>query len=356
MTVYLSHISALEFWAGSRIGSDILAQRKLGKLTPSWSRRASLPDEHPLTASEIQRCSDQIDTPLSKPVHSLVCRPESRTRWRGAICHVNSKPLPRGSLIRVSDKIFISSPELCFVQMATELPLSELIKLGCELGGTYGIPTIGHIDYSLKHSYTTFIHLERFLKQANILPGSVKARKAFAHIVFNSASPMETLLVMLLCLPLRMGGYGLPKPYMNRRIVPQNRSGFVSNTTCYYCDLLWPDAAVALEYDSFEFHGTCQAHADDAKRRTELFARNIVVISVTGRTVRNLLELDTVARTLAKRLHVRLRNNSESWRSAQHKLQGTLLTLARESERLQMTRTNNSARLGLALESDNGLK
>lgn len=325
MTIYLSHISALEYWAYSQAGSTLLAARRRGMRNPSWRTRARLPENCTVTAAELQEFANRADAPLTFPIHTLVCRPEARTRWKGAICHANSKPLPRGSFIKVDKGVFVSSPELCFVLMARYLSLIMLVKLGCELCGTYGIPTIGHIDYDLEHPYTTRERLERFLEQADSLPGIDKARKAFTHLVFGSASPMETKLALLLCLPLHRGGYGLPKPQMNPHVNPKQRKRFISNGTCYYCDLLWPEAAIALEYDSFEFHGTRTAQANDAKRRTELLGRDIVAVSVTGRTVQNLLELDKVAHTLAKRLGVRIRNTSTSWRGAQHKLQGMLL-------------------------------
>lgn len=331
MTVYLSHISALEYWARSKTGSAALAAQRQGACNPSWRSCASLPDGCRATASELQRLIDQVDAPLSIPLHTLVSRPELRTRWRGAACHAISKPLPRGSFVKAGKGIYVSSPELCLVQMAPRLPPAALAKLGCELCGTYGIPTVGHTDYGLAHPYLTREALERFLERAGSLPGAAQARRALAHIAFGAASPMETALVLLLCLPLRMGGYHLPKPQMNLRVDPRRRSRFVSDGTCYYCDLIWPEAAVALEYDSFEFHGTRRAQADDAKRRAELLGRGITAISVTGRTVRNLLELDMVARTLARKLRVRLRNNSDSWRAAQHELHGSLLAPEGES-------------------------
>ena len=161
------------------------------------------------------------------------------------------------------------------------------------------------------------------------MPGTVKARKALRFIAPGSASPMETCMVMLLCLPLRLGGYNLPKPQMNREVRPKRRGRLAPGDRQCFCDLVWHAARVALEYDSSEFHGPRQA-ADDARRRSVLLNRGFTVVSVTSGSARNLIELDRVAQILRTRLGVRLRSGQPSWRARQHVLHGMLL----ENQRL----------------------
>ena len=92
----------------------------------------------------------------------------------------------------------------------------------------------------------------------------------------------------------------------------------------YRCDLLWPAADIAVEYDSFLHHGSRAKMADDARRRNDLLARGTTVVSITGRTVWNLIELDEIARLLARRMGKRLSTNGVGWRKAQHELHGML--------------------------------
>ena len=85
---------------------------------------------------------------------------------------------PRGSFVRIARNVLASSPELCFVQMASELSLPALIRLGFELCGTYGVATVGKADFRFERPFTTPARLARFLDKAANMPGTVKARKA----------------------------------------------------------------------------------------------------------------------------------------------------------------------------------
>lgn len=157
------------------------------------------------------------------------------------------------------------------------------------------------------------------------MQGVAKARRALRHIVEYSASPMETALAMLLCLPASMGGYALPAPRMNHGVNPSKRRRFAADSRCYYCDLIWPEANLALEYDGFEFHSKQSKVADDAVRKAKLLERGVTAVSLTKGSVRNLIELDRVATVVAKRLGRRLRRGSPAWQAEQHKLHGMLL-------------------------------
>lgn len=325
MGIFLSHTSALQFWASRTVSSPLLEIRRTSKRSPEWRTRAPLPPEYRVTASAISELQTLPIGQTTFPLHMLVAKESDRSRCRQAVCHVSSCSFPRGSFVRIAKGVFVSSPELCFVQMARELSLPFLIRLGFELCGTYGIATVHRVDYDFRHPLTTLARLKRFIEAAGSMPGTVKASKALKHIAAGSASPMETTLTMLLCLPLRMGGYSLSKPLMNGGSAPARRSLFAADDKHYYCDLLWPDARMALEYDSMERHATPYKLADDARRRNGLLARNIIVISVTTRTVRNLIELDQIARTLSKKLGTRARCDKQAWRKKQHELHGALL-------------------------------
>jgi very-short-patch-repair endonuclease len=48
-------------------------------------------------------------------------------------------------------------------------------------------------------------------------------------------------------------------------------------------DLLWPEARLVVEFDSFEFHGDRAAFGRDRERDAALAARGYLVIRVTWR-------------------------------------------------------------------------
>lgn len=323
MNRYLSHTSALEW----------LAYAKADPLAPAAAdRRERLPrhDGTPLppadktTRADIDGLASFGLGYLAKPVHLLVPSSECRIRCADARCHVRSGPFPARSFLPIDEETFSSSPELAFIQMAEVLDCPRLVKLGDELCGIYGIETVGIVDFDRTSPFTTVKRLERFLLKAECMPGLVKARKAVRHIAPGSASPMETAIVLLFCLPPRLGGYGLPRPVMNGRASLKKQACRKPSDRRYRCDLLWPAADIAVEYDSFLHHGSRAKMADDARRRNDLLARGTTVVSITGRTVWNLIELDEIARLLARRMGKRLSTNGVGWRKAQHELHGML--------------------------------
>lgn len=325
MSIFLSHRSALEFWASASAGARILALCNEPGRPPSWRTRDRLPDGCNVTFEDVRKTLNEHPDTLTAPLHVVVPQENARSRSRQASCHVSSGAFPRGSFIRIGKGAFVSSLELCFIQMALELPLTALIRLGFEICGTYGIATVGRVDYARTEPFTTLARLSRFVESAGSMPGVAKARRALRHVVECAASPMETSLTMLLCLPVRMGGYALPSPQMNHEVNPGKRYRFAADNRCYYCDLIWPEASLALEYDGFEFHGKQSKMADDAIRRTKLLERGVTAVSLTKGSVRNLIELDRVAVVVAKRLGHRLRRGSPAWQAEQHKLHGMLL-------------------------------
>ena len=70
---------------------------------------------------------------IALPLHVIVPSQAARSRCDKAVCHVSSAMFPRGSFVRIARNVLASSPELCFVQMASELSLPALIRLGFEL-------------------------------------------------------------------------------------------------------------------------------------------------------------------------------------------------------------------------------
>ena len=86
------------------------------------------------------------------------------------------------------------------------------IELGMELCGTYT-----KAAYDTRESFsrydlprlTSAQSLEMFLHDNRRIYGVNRAHEALAFVRDKSASPMETALVLLLCLPVSEGGYGL---------------------------------------------------------------------------------------------------------------------------------------------------
>ena len=189
MSVFVSHISALQVWSSLKEGTAALALHADPRKTPCWRTGRPLP-QGKVALRDIQSIGREIAN-LAFPLHVLVPDAAYRSRSELATCHVSSSTYPRGSFVRLAEGVLVSSPELCFVQMATKLPPIALVRLGFELCGTYGIPTVARADYGFERPFTTVARLGRFIEAAGDMPGTVKARKALRFIASGSASPME---------------------------------------------------------------------------------------------------------------------------------------------------------------------
>ena len=240
-----------------------------------------------------------------RPVEVMVAK---RTRVPGScdICHTCNTTLPPDSFYKVARDVFVSSPELSFIQMGTELSPCQLIEYGLRLCASFHIAPFTETIEPHVTKTTTPLLLSNFAQRAAGVVGAVKARQAIKHLLPNAESPMEIKLLMLLCCPLRLGGYGLPQPILNRTIVA-GRSAAIVDKSSYRPDISWPDRKVAVEYDGKMAH--LDAH-QDKRRINDLEAMGWKVISVTKRELYDALAFDKVARKVAKCLGARIRPSS----------------------------------------------
>ena len=118
--------------------------------------------------------------------------------------------------------------------------------------------------------------IERYLEKCEGIHGVKAAKRASSYLIKRSASPMESLLSMLLCLPPSLGGFGLPRPELNCPI--ETKEGGIAMRRC---DLCWPDQQFALEYDSDTFHSDASKLHLDSSRRSALEKAGVHVVSVT---------------------------------------------------------------------------
>lgn len=150
---------------------------------------------------------------------------------------------------------------------------------------------------------------------------SRNASSVMKHIADNSASPMESKLALILSLPMRLGGFGLPLPKLNNLIVDPETS------KRFYCDLYWEGKVrVDLEYDSALFHSTPSKLNKDALRRTNLAKLGIVVLNCNYPTVSNPASLRKTAHTIKKLLGIRNRKPPQGYYEKQQTLHQSLFT------------------------------
>ena len=321
MEILITHKSALQYWR-------IHGNARKAKEQPQRARKApvSVPEASVLLKGNVFGLSPPLDVTVSSTASR---RASSLFRT-----HVFLEPMPNRCLVNIGEGFLVASPELCFFQMADVLPLVKLIELGYEFCGTYALPSggasnqarkqDGRISYN-QESLTSVKRLSAFVDQMSGRRGVKRAVQALQFIVNGSGSPMETILSILLVLPYRLGGYGLPLPEMNRRLDPSTAAVKVPGKRFYKCDLLWGEHAVAAEYDSKQYHSDDSTIADDSIKRGDLDLSGIYVVTVTDRQVYQTEELDKVARRLASRMGKRIQIKYPEFEAKRSELRELLL-------------------------------
>ena len=163
--------------------------------------------------------------PANHPVDCLVpSQADRRAPW-----FLSSHSCPtafRGnSFLRAIRGPAVCCPELTYIQMASFLSLPQVIHVGMMLCGIYAKgpypddPSQG-ADRKLfrRKQLVSTADLGVFLREAHHMRGIGNAKAALPFVVEGSASPMESIALLMLCLPRDMGGWGLPVPCMNAAV------------------------------------------------------------------------------------------------------------------------------------------
>lgn len=274
-------------------------------------RVASLPREDVALAEvgcDLRRLSPSLRTWLNRePIHLAVGPTGNHRRTKRLVTHNVGTRYQTVPAIKLGTDLYVCTPELLFVQMASVLSEIELAFLGCELCGAYGFSAEGKL--CSRPQLTDVGRIEEYLCQHPGMHGRKKALWAVRHAVNSCASPMEAELVLRLSLPARMGGYGIVKPQVNTPInlggAAQKAFGFPYITP----DLFWEEARLALEYDSDEEHVGADTIARDARRRLALQAEGVRVITVTNEQMKSLADFDALAREVARLTGKRVRGD-----------------------------------------------
>ena len=261
-------------------------------------------------------------------------------RLLGAKNHIRRAPLPDRSFYRLDDDVFVASPELCLMQLAVKLSEPQVVKLALEMCGSYAIDLYAAVDIGFYDSreedadessgmckrppLTSAAKLEAYA--GRLLAQGSRARSAhyLRYVVDGSASPRETALYMLLCMPPRFGGYGLMQPELNFRIelTPQER--LMVGAHHYDCDLYWLDKHVAIEYDSKKHHSAEEKQERDAIRRNMLQYMGEQVIVATRTQVNKMAAFDKLARQIGRAIGKRFRVPADEHIAARAQLREVL--------------------------------
>ena len=244
----------------------------------------------------------------SKPLHLLVPDKRAIHHCVDTVGHVWGSPdqLPDGSAVELGKSVLVASPELTLATLARdETPVVEFALFASELCGRYASPSFDAASLRRCEPATSISQIERFADRLAGWRGIAALCSSNPWIVENSASPRETQLALLLGMPSRFGGFGLPRPVMNHVIQLSSEARLLTTLDRYEVDLCWPKQKVAVEYNSDEFHQ--RDKKSDAVKANALRAMGYEVIVVTWDQLRSFSEMNRVALAVRKALGIRRR-------------------------------------------------
>lgn len=287
--LFISHKSAL--WVWRKVGpyaSSLLAPTRVRSLTggaPSQRKIEAFAREHP------DLCLDEID------VMTLYADRRMTERTKGHVC---DKPLPDRSFYRLEEDVYVASPELCLVQLASKLDVAQAVKLAMEMCGSYAVDVLDEEGFCKRAPLTNAQKIRAYVERY-YRPGTRARSAEFAKwVADNAASPRESALYMLLCLPARFGGYGIAPPALNRRIELTLEEQLAVGRHHFDCDFYWQNRQVGLEYDSARHHTALEKQERDAVRRNMLQYKGINMITATRLQVNQEGQFDKLAHQVAR--------------------------------------------------------
>ncbi len=262
---------------------------------------------------------------LTRPIQLVVWCHDDRRRTAITQSHILNVRDGFYPAVKAGDDLFVSSPEFAFLQMANLLDDEQLLFVGFELCGRYGIGAEG--VFPRPQVCTS----QDLVSCANRMPRVRGRRHAtiIAPLVIDGAgSPMEAALALILHTTREEGGYGLPAPELNKSIPVQGKARRQWMEDHITPDLLWENVKLAIEYDSNLHHSASSRIASDAKRRDVLAELGYRVITVTTEHMRSFREIERIAHVVASTLGIDITASSEDELNARTAYQARMRHLA----------------------------
>ena len=345
----LSHISAALYWAA--YGAPGIPEAKPLRADGLTGMDGSAS----LTGDLIAAVRSTGLFPSGHAFHFLVDSAAARRANKNVVCHVHSGSLPAGSLARMDNGLLVCSPALVFVQMGSILGRAQLAEFAMMLCGIYasmphpsepspptrtpaktppmrpGCFAGAGVDRGLsptdvlprRAQITTTERLADFVETAPSIRGAAQAKAALRYATPRSRSPMETVACLCLTLPHRLGGYGLPKPAMNRPL-PASLSP-VGNDREYDMVFRRANRIAIVEYQGEAFHRGQRSLHRDAVRSNAVNSSDASLLFLTKQQLFDPAQFHEFALQLHARLGIRFRPTLSDFEHRRQELRRDIL-------------------------------
>lgn len=342
----LSHCSALRAIRHARSVYNRVTWTRVGKTEQRQVLNACAPRAKDVDAAWLERWLPN-DPMQGEELHVLVGDQALRRSRPHLECHVQSAPLPAGSLMRLAPGLYCCSPAYVALQCTAGKTFGESIALLMELLGTYSLPA--EATYSIAWGGTWSDANERnAVEQAHyrcepaVTPGELRAMARWARgstrAVFReavrlaeagAASPAESTMYGMLGLPMRHGGFGLStlQPggmQLNKRVdFTEQAVRMASGMPYAVLDAYLPAAKTDIEYNGIG-HEWENARMHDGQRNNGLRGMGIKVLVINRDQMRDIPALEAIAKSVYHDAGVRFRYYIEGYRVRQQELLNSL--------------------------------
>ena len=213
--------------------------------------------------------------------------------------------------------------------MSTCLPFIDLIELCLEFCSGYALnPENTDRGFDDRPPLTTASRLASYVAHYEGRRGANLTKRALRYVIDDSASPMETHVLMLLCLPSKLGVHELPMPRHNVSIPITDRARSHTGRTHLLCDLYWEEFHLDVECDSTMYHTSKEQLGIDSDRRIILDAMKYKYVGITSSQLEDPEKLLNVVQAIRRAMGLRLRNTPDHIAAKREALRAYLTTPA----------------------------
>ncbi len=338
MGVCLFGPTSLEFWRSYR--AKLLKCRRVATFSSELARPPAPRPDHPDALYDCAPRREELrwllQGPLAgfaRPLHLLVPEDDVRRRVDGTVCHASRTVLPVGAILDAGGGLFVSSPSLSIVQAARLCDVPGLSFHASELCGAYALADGACVAFETLPP-ATLAGLRAGLADIRAANPGIKVRglgtaeRAVRYAVDGAASPAETVLTLLLCLPCALGGYGLPYPVSNVPLEVPTALRPLAERAVYKPDLYWERARLAVEYNG-RGHDDRRISLDARRLNAMASSMGLTILVCTYEQLAGTGLFDRLARQVAHGLGVRLQGcrRIKDWAARRDALRARLLPL-----------------------------
>ena len=331
MTVVLGHSSAWSYWLRTGLPHSPEEAADL-PVMPQKDEAGNILFSQYVPSFDEKTMGELNNIGISaKKLHVCVSRPINRRAQTRACIHVHSAHLPQSSIMRISEHVYIASPEFLFLQKAADksYSLERLILFGYGLCGRFalskrddeGCGLIQIRERTSKKRIASFLDdFEEINADHERAPkGLARARRALAFVIGSVESPPEARIAMLEFLPARLGGEGVRAPECNGVVKLPADLMAITGRSSFRCDFLWSEQKVVLEYNGTH-HGEPREVNRDAEKYNALHQAGYEVILAAQKHISDPAHTKGLAIQLRKALGQRAPREKGDWETRQKRL------------------------------------